>query len=400
MSENQPKNYDVVLGSQNNAPIDGVILGGLEGVKRCLENPDINIKLGGLYRALNYGDAGLELIIQALYSREHKLKVIAHSLLKERQEERVIEILRSYNYYQTFDCIATLDKNKSNRKRLCISPDGKNIFIITSSGSIKIWNWQRKTFKRIKPNYIKNNSHLGINYIYLHPKAETIFVVFQGGEIGEVSLQHPHESDKIFQTKSNSYIHHSLTITPNGQYLLLGSSHGQIDTCNLSNQKLKFLLKAHSQPIFSLAISPDGQILASGSGDYTIKLWDWKRQTLLHTLQGHEFWISCLCISPDGKTLFSGSGDSTIKIWNCRSGKLIRTLQGNLYGVNALAISPDGKTLFSCSGDSTIKIWDWQNGELLNTLTGHTGEVYSIAIAPDGKHLFSASQDNTIKVWG
>ncbi|MBC1270526.1 formylglycine-generating enzyme family protein, partial [Trichormus variabilis FSR] len=34
---NQPREYDVVLGEQNLPPIDGVVLGGIEGVKHRLD---------------------------------------------------------------------------------------------------------------------------------------------------------------------------------------------------------------------------------------------------------------------------------------------------------------------------------------------------------------------------
>ena len=54
MSENQPKEYDAVLGGENQAPVDGVVLGGIEGVKRRLSNPQIKVRIAGLYQALNY----------------------------------------------------------------------------------------------------------------------------------------------------------------------------------------------------------------------------------------------------------------------------------------------------------------------------------------------------------
>ncbi|BAY24135.1 hypothetical protein NIES2100_39280 [Calothrix sp. NIES-2100] len=38
--QNKPKQYDVVLGTQNSAPIGSVILGGLEGVKSRLKSVD------------------------------------------------------------------------------------------------------------------------------------------------------------------------------------------------------------------------------------------------------------------------------------------------------------------------------------------------------------------------
>ena len=66
-NQNQPREFDVVLGGKNPPPVTGVVLGGIEGVKRKLANPEIKVKIAGLYQALNYGDAGLDLIIEALH---------------------------------------------------------------------------------------------------------------------------------------------------------------------------------------------------------------------------------------------------------------------------------------------------------------------------------------------
>ncbi|MEM7717549.1 MAG: formylglycine-generating enzyme family protein, partial [Cyanobacteria bacterium P01_A01_bin.68] len=91
MSENQPKEYDSVLGGDSQVPVDGVVLGGIEGVKQRLSNPEIKVRIAGLYQALNYGNTGFDLIIQALRDDEREVKKAAYSILKEREETRVIQ---------------------------------------------------------------------------------------------------------------------------------------------------------------------------------------------------------------------------------------------------------------------------------------------------------------------
>ena len=83
MSENQPREYDAVLGGDSQAPVDGVVLGGIEGIKQRLANPDIKVKIAGLYQALNYGDAGLDLIIQALRDDEKEVKKTAYLIRRD-----------------------------------------------------------------------------------------------------------------------------------------------------------------------------------------------------------------------------------------------------------------------------------------------------------------------------
>ena len=76
-NQNQPREFDVVLGGENPAPVTGVVLGGIEGIKQRLANPDIKVKIAGLYQALNYGDAGLDLAKDALKNEPTQIKSTA-----------------------------------------------------------------------------------------------------------------------------------------------------------------------------------------------------------------------------------------------------------------------------------------------------------------------------------
>ncbi len=56
---------------------------------------------------------------------------------------------------------------------------------------------------------------------------------------------------------------------------------------SMENSKSKpFLLeKGHSSFIYSVTISPDGKYIVSGSADFTIKIWDMKTAECLNTLE-------------------------------------------------------------------------------------------------------------------
>lgn len=93
---NQPKKYDAVLGNQNIAPAIAVVLGGLEGVQRRLSTEVVEHKIAALPSALNYGEEGLTLVIEALNDPADQVKEFAHNLLKNRKELRVRVALREY----------------------------------------------------------------------------------------------------------------------------------------------------------------------------------------------------------------------------------------------------------------------------------------------------------------
>ncbi len=62
----QPREYDAVKGGENISPINAAVLGGLAGIKKRLASAVVQERIAALPDALNYGQAGLELVIQSL----------------------------------------------------------------------------------------------------------------------------------------------------------------------------------------------------------------------------------------------------------------------------------------------------------------------------------------------
>ena len=83
-NQNQPKEYDAVLGGESQVPLAAAVLGGIPGIKIRLASPIVEVKIAALSEALKYGDPGLELIIGALQDESIAVKFAAYSLLKDR----------------------------------------------------------------------------------------------------------------------------------------------------------------------------------------------------------------------------------------------------------------------------------------------------------------------------
>ncbi|BAY24139.1 leucine rich repeat variant [Calothrix sp. NIES-2100] len=94
--QNQPRDYDAVLGGQSPPPVYGVVLGGIEGVKNCLSSPVIEVRIAALSEALKYGDAGLDVVRQALQDESKLVRRFAYRLLKQRVEPQIIQALQAY----------------------------------------------------------------------------------------------------------------------------------------------------------------------------------------------------------------------------------------------------------------------------------------------------------------
>jgi len=92
----QPREYDAVLGSNNTATPTDAVLGGIEGVKRRLANGDMESRIIALSQALDYGEAGLDLVIQALQDRSKQIQWSAYGLLARKTETKVEQAIQSF----------------------------------------------------------------------------------------------------------------------------------------------------------------------------------------------------------------------------------------------------------------------------------------------------------------
>ena len=118
MSENQnePREYDAVLGGQNSIPVNAAVLGGLPGVKSRLASPIVEVRIAALSEALKYGEVGLDVIIQALHDESMQVKFAAYSLLKDRDDLKIKPQFQDYLPIFEFDVITVDAEGKENSR--------------------------------------------------------------------------------------------------------------------------------------------------------------------------------------------------------------------------------------------------------------------------------------------
>ena len=205
----------------------------------------------------------------------------------------------------------------------------------------------------------------------------------------------------------------SVSFSPDGQILALGSADGIVRLWSVSTGQLLNTFVGNEQPshpleIWVVAFNRDGTILVSGGGDgSTIQLWDVKTGQRLRTLSIGEQ-VYSLVFSPDGHMLLSGAGNGIVRLWNVDSGQLIREIKADYTGVNNAVFSPDGRKFATVSCviasinlgclEVAIKLWDTNTGEFLQPLGFHKGSSLSIAFSPDGLVLISAGEADGVQV--
>ncbi|AOY79923.1 WD40 repeat domain-containing protein [Moorena producens JHB] len=174
----------------------------------------------------------------------------------------------------------------------------------------------------------------------------------------------------------------TLSITPDGNYVIAGSTNSTIKVWHLQTKKLHFVLKGHQEEITSLAVTPDGKYLVSGSKDKTIKIWNLETRKECFTLTGHGDSVNTLSVTPDGNYVVSGSKDKTIKIWDLEKREEIFTFTGHTDSINRIKITSNGKLVISASSDKTLQVWDFETREVIATFTGESA-INCCAVAPD-----------------
>jgi WD40 repeat protein len=191
----------------------------------------------------------------------------------------------------------------------------------------------------------------------------------------------------------------SMSLSPDGKYMLSGNSDRTVQIWDMESGKEIRTMRGHTDYVNSVSFSPDGKLALSASADNSLKLWDALSGEEIRTLQGHSYWALSVAFSNNGDYIMSAGGEGTIKIWNSSTGRISKSLIGHTRDVNSVVFSDDGNYILSGSSDKSIKLWDFNNGNNLKTLEGHKADVYAVALSSDGQFAVSGSKDSTVKLW-
>jgi WD40 repeat protein len=191
----------------------------------------------------------------------------------------------------------------------------------------------------------------------------------------------------------------AVTVSPDGQYLVTGSSDRTVRVWEYATGQLKHNLEGHQKSLSAIAVTPDSKQLVTVSHDSTVRVWNLETGALRLVLEGHQGSIYTVAITPDGKQIVTGGADSTARVWDLQTGEALKVITGHEAMIFSLAITPDGTRLVTGSMDNTARIWNLQTGQLLQVLTGHQAHINAVAISSDGAHLVTGSYDNTARIW-
>jgi WD40 repeat protein len=194
---------------------------------------------------------------------------------------------------------------------------------------------------------------------------------------GEVCAQMGHSGDI-----------YSLSLSPDGRYIVSGSSDHTAKLWNIETSREIRTFKGFSNSVDKVAFHPNGRIIAAGSYS-KVKLWDLYTGRELLSIQGS----SPVVYSPSGRYLLTAYGGTTLKLWTVDNGRLgVRSFQGRHdKHIFCAAFSADGRYVVTGSSDRTIKLWDVSSGKEIRTFTGHTKLIFTAVFSPDGRYILSGA---------
>jgi WD40 repeat protein len=220
---------------------------------------------------------------------------------------------------------------------------------------------------------------------------------------------------------------HSLDISRNGRFALVGLSGGQVVHLTLDPLAIIRVLHGHTATVGWVAFGPDDHRAYSTAADGFARVWDLDRGIEERRMRVPDKWARGGAVFPDGKRLLTADGRGVLQIWDVANGNEVGRIQRNrvefidsvrLLGggkqalitgvpgarlvdvataeeirgfqeqgeeVHQSDISPDGRWLLTAAFDGKVRLWDFETGKLVRVLGSYGEHVWTVAFSADGR---------------
>jgi len=231
------------------------------------------------------------------------------------------------------------------------SSDGKFLATGGDENSIKVW--ELSTYREIYriPGY-SNHFNCSVSF---SPNGKYIATI-DIGKTKNIQLWDVLTGKKI---KSINVIGvPPLEISPNGNFIAVSTSNGDVKIYDHSSGKVSTLPK-NQLPIRALSFHPSSRILIAASKDGFIKIWDILTVREIKLIDV-KIPIQTVSVSPNGKWFAVGMMKGLVILWNFKDYKEIFKLQTDGDIITSVTFSPDNQYLVA-SGENKIHVWDLSN---------------------------------------
>lgn len=164
--------------------------------------------------------------------------------------------------------------------------------------------------------------------------------------------------------------------------------------------------------VLSLTFSPDGNFLAVGSQRPDAEIWDVFTGKLVGHLEGHVDWVTHVAYSPDGRYITTARPRSTqVYLWNAQTRQLIQTLPNGDEGViEKLLFSADSQRLYVATRtrnwlvdpngrNDYVRVFDVHTGVQLNEFGDELFILEDFSLSPDEKIALFRYYMSEVVLW-
>lgn len=188
----------------------------------------------------------------------------------------------------------------------------------------------------------------------------------------------------------------------NNSELVVTAEQGTLALFSLKENKVLYFWSMDN--IRDIKLSSDGEYaLVSSrdkSGEYPLY-----RIVYFHLRTGgikygfyHDDIVTSVALSADGRYALSGSDDGKARLWDLKSGELKHTWS-HISKVSKVQLSPDGQLAMTNAASDGVFIWDTQSGKQVHRLNKIRATVASAVFSADSQTIATGYSREEIILW-
>ena len=303
--------------------------------------------------------------------------------------------------------------DRTSVNAVAFSPDGSFVVMGDQSGLVQVLDVVTgdvlHSYQRVKPGSGAvqladvQNGNVPDGYAPLEipvrgisiraPRGEQIAVAYNDGQI----LVFDPDTGKISSPLWTGERPNVLRLSPNGNWLVVGSESGRVTVWNLVNKGDSFSPVTHRRGVLAIAFSPrDSNKLVTGGNDGTASMIGLGIRKELFRIPNQNP-VRDLVFSPDGSWFVTASNDHRIRIWDTLTGaEQLAMSQDGI--VTEVVVSSNGEWIATTGEDRTVRVWDAATGaEIFQIPLQSSGSV--LAFCNDDRWLISTDESGAIEIW-
>lgn len=203
------------------------------------------------------------------------------------------------------------------------------------------------------------------------------------------------QTGALYRKFNHTYPIKRVAYSPNGTQVVSCNPYGSTFLWSTTqNDYIRIFEGTYNVTAYDTAFSPDGNKVATVVDD-SVFLWNTSSSTPIHAYSESTNHAYSVAFATDSKTLVIG-GYSQAKRYSTTTGySLLKTYNVGQAYVRSIALSHDASSskLVTASNfwGGEIKIFATSSGNTLRTIHGHNRGVYSLAVSPDGRRLVTGA---------